>query len=76
MARLVIESGGERREYAVDREVVLGRLKTCMVLLDEKTISREHLRVFRDGARYLVEDLGSRSGSFLNARRLTKPEIL
>ncbi len=76
MARLIVESGADRREVAVGSWTVIGRLKTCALPLEDKTVSREHVRVWQDGLRYLVQDLGSKSGTFLNGRRLMMPASL
>ena len=51
--------------------VTIGRLKSCALVLDDPTISRNHARVEWDGRRARVTDLGSKSGTFLGAMRLT-----
>lgn len=37
----------------------------------ERSISRRHCRIFFEGNEYLIEDLGSTNGTWLNGRRLT-----
>jgi hypothetical protein len=51
--------------------VTIGRLKSSALVLDDPTISRNHARVEWDGRRARVTDLGSKSGTFLGAVRLT-----
>lgn len=49
----------------------IGRLKSSDLILEDPTISRNHARVEWDGRRATVVDLGSKSGTFLGAVRLT-----
>ena len=39
-------------------------------------ISRHHARIARSGGAFMIEDLGSTNGTFVNGRRISKPEIL
>lgn len=41
----------------------------------EAKISRRHARIIRDGRRYLIEDLGSTNGTFINRGRRLIPGI-
>jgi len=51
-------------------EAVIGRHPDCQIQLDSNMVSRRHARVFRDGGKLLVEDLGSGNGTFLNGGRV------
>lgn len=51
--------------------VTIGRLRSSDLILEDPTISRNHARVEWDGRRATVVDLGSKSGTFLGATRLT-----
>lgn len=48
----------------------LGRRTDCEIFIPDMRVSRHHARVFRDGASWFVEDLGSNNGTFLNNVRL------
>ena len=48
------------------RQAVIGRDSFCDIVLQKKTVSRKHARVFFDGENYQVEDLGSSYGTLLN----------
>jgi diguanylate cyclase (GGDEF)-like protein len=47
-------------------EIVLGRGADCDVQVDRDSVSRRHARVFRDGEAWMIEDLGSTNGSYVN----------
>jgi pSer/pThr/pTyr-binding forkhead associated (FHA) protein len=49
--------------------VVLGRGSRCDVSVPVEFISRRHCRFLRRGDEYLVQDLESRNGTFVNGQR-------
>lgn len=49
---------------------VIGREPTATLRLDDARVSRRHAALERSGAGWNVVDLGSRSGTFLDGRRL------
>lgn len=51
-------------------ETVIGRSSKAGLTLPDRAMSRSHARLFSDGERWLVEDLGSRNGTFVNQRRV------
>ena len=71
-ALLVMRSGersGERFSLALDR-VEIGRNPECTVCLDDVTVSRRHaeLRLGVDG--YVMTDMGSLNGTYVNQERV------
>lgn len=56
---------------------VLGRSLDCQIHIRDLTVSRRHARISRVGDRYLLEDLGSGNGTFVNevavSQRFLKP---
>jgi hypothetical protein len=50
--------------------VILGRSRECDCVLAEPSVSRRHAELRREGARWLIRDLGSRNGTRVNGVRL------
>jgi pSer/pThr/pTyr-binding forkhead associated (FHA) protein len=57
-------------------ENVLGRDDGLAVTLRWSGVSRRHARIVVTGGRAVLEDLGSKNGTFLRDRRLTQPASL
>ena len=68
MARLTLESGGERREIKVAGSITVGRSQTAGVYLDDKTLSREHTKFYVENGKFFVRDLESKNGTYLNGQ--------
>jgi hypothetical protein len=57
-------------------EMTLGRAPGCTIAVEDGYVSSLHTRVFgRDGS-WMVEDLGSTNGTYLNKRKVTGPSVL
>lgn len=70
---VVDETGAKAGTFALEEPMQVGRADACAIRLADSYISQFHARLFpRDGA-WLVEDLGSTNGTFLNERKLTAP---
>ena len=61
---------GEVLELAGETFLV-GRSSKCRVRFRSDVVSRRHARLGFDGRTWLVEDLGSQNGIYLNGRRVT-----
>src|SRR5919204_300909 len=73
----VIEGNATGTEIPVEDELVIGRLGPEEGRLgDDPELSRQHARVTRAGEGYVVEDLGSMNGTFVNGNRLAGPHEL
>ena len=54
-------------------ENVLGREGTGVILLKSSTVSRRHVRITINARNVVIEDLGSKNGTYVNDRRVTGP---
>ena len=70
---LVVRSGGGRvgETFVPEGErTLIGRSPECDIFLDDVTVSRKHaVLVEREGG-YVIEDLGSLNGTYVNRRRI------
>lgn len=59
------------RDYAFARgEVVVGRGRDVQIFIDSSTLSRRHARIGVSPGDAVLEDLGSKNGTFLNGARV------
>lgn len=54
-------------------EIVIGRDVNADVAINTAEVSRRHTRLHLDAGVYIIEDLGSTNGTFINGQRLTTP---
>ncbi len=63
--------------FELDKEtVILGRDVTNDIVLSDAEVSRRHSRMTLSPQGYVLEDLGSTNGTFVNGERLTGPHLL
>jgi pSer/pThr/pTyr-binding forkhead associated (FHA) protein len=69
---VLIEPDQDRgTSFPLDGELTIGRAPGCAVALPSDTfVSQVHARVFRRGADFWVEDLGSTNGTLVNGRKV------
>jgi len=76
MAKLVLKFD-ERvlGEYSVDSELTIGRLLDNTVVIDNPAVSNHHARIFLEGDDYIVEDLRSKNGTYLNEKHVVRAAL-
>jgi pSer/pThr/pTyr-binding forkhead associated (FHA) protein len=52
--------------------VTIGRLPDNTIVIDNSAVSSRHVRVVREGPQFVVEDLESTNGTFVNGEKITK----
>lgn len=74
---LVVEPVSQRgRTFPLGEELTVGRAAGCQVTLDDTYVSQLHARVFARDGQYLVEDLGSTNGTYLNRNRVSGAMVM
>ncbi len=76
--RLRVTAGNAQgSEIQVEDELLIGRQASEEGTLGQDAeISRQHARIARSGGDFVIEDLGSTNGTFVNGRQISRPEIL
>ncbi len=77
MPLIVHEKGGaERREVFDAAELSVGRVQGNELMLPKGNVSKRHARLlYRDG-RFIVTDLNSTNGTYVNRRKITQATIV
>ncbi len=71
MAKLILLQGGEAIPYSLTTvQSTLGRLPECTIQLKSNMVSRKHAEVVKDDDAYLLRDLGSGNGTFVNGKKI------
>ncbi|HTO05866.1 MAG TPA: DUF4388 domain-containing protein [Myxococcota bacterium] len=63
-------------ELGPAKRVAIGRGRDCELNLINDSASRRHAEVYAEGAEFLVRDLGSKNGTFVNGAPVTRPRAL
>ncbi len=56
--------------------IVIGRSEDADIPLDDQSVSRKHARITKQGKDFLLTDLGSTNGTYLNDVRIEEPSVL
>jgi hypothetical protein len=51
-------------------DITLGRGEECDITLDERQISRHHIRIYKQGVKFFIQDLESKNGTWVNGIQL------
>lgn len=71
---LTVTDGGMRgiRLPLGEAPILLGRNPECTLVLTDDFASGRHTRIYRDGAQWYADDLGSTNGTFVDDRRISE----
>jgi pSer/pThr/pTyr-binding forkhead associated (FHA) protein len=71
MPRLILRfDDRDLAERSVGQQAVtIGRLPDCDLVVDNAAVSGRHAKVYKQGDKYVIEDLQSTNGTFVNGQR-------
>jgi DNA-binding NtrC family response regulator len=69
--KLVTQVGGRAREHLFDKAVVtIGAMEDNDLVVSDDTVSRYHCKIVQEDTGYVLVDLGSTNGTFINRVRI------
>ena len=72
MAKLIILRGEQHQVFELSDDTSVGRAPDNKLWLDDPGLSRRHCEFRRNGEQWLLHDLGSFNGSFVNSLMVTE----
>ncbi len=76
-AVVVTEKGGEQRRLEFDKnEVTIGRVQGNDVILPKGNVSKRHSRIVVKDGKFIIVDLKSTNGTYVNGRKITSPLVI
>jgi pilus assembly protein CpaF len=73
----VTEKGGEQRRLDFDKsEVTIGRVQGNDVILPKGNVSKRHARIVLKDGKFIIVDLKSTNGTYVNGRKITSPLVV
>jgi len=57
-------------------EIIIGRDTSSGVSINDAEVSRKHAKLSLQGSAYVIQDLGSTNGTFVNGQRITTTQVL
>ncbi|MBK8171751.1 MAG: Flp pilus assembly complex ATPase component TadA [Sandaracinaceae bacterium] len=74
---VITEKGGAQRKLEFDKpEITIGRVTGNDIVLPKGNVSKRHSRIVLKDGRYIVVDLKSTNGTYVNGRKITSPLVI
>ncbi|MBE9506805.1 MAG: FHA domain-containing protein [Chloroflexi bacterium] len=68
---IVYEGEQEGQRWIIDRDrMIIGRGTDCDIVIPKRQVSRQHVQIERDDKGYLLRDLGSKNGTYVNSQEV------
>jgi pSer/pThr/pTyr-binding forkhead associated (FHA) protein len=73
---VIDEKGGKAGTHRLSGTIQIGRAPSCQIRLTDTYISQLHAKITERNGSWVVEDLGSTNGTYLNQRKVTSPAAI
>ncbi len=74
---IITEKGGEQKRLDFDKgEVTIGRVQGNDIILPKGNVSKRHSRVVLKDGKFIIVDLKSTNGTYVNGRKITSPLVI
>src|ERR1700757_1786111 len=74
---LINEKGGEAKRLEFDKpEVTIGRVQGNDIILPKGNVSKRHSRIVLKDGKFIIVDLKSTNGTYVNGRKITSPLVI
>ena len=74
--RILVVTAGALKGTTLDlaqQQITLGRANDATLVLNDDYASSRHARIFPQDGQWIVEDLGSTNGTYLDRQKVTRP---
>ena len=74
---IIQEKGGEQRRLVFDKaEITIGRVQGNDIVLPKGNVSKRHARIVLKDGKFIIVDLKSTNGTYVNGRKITSPLVV
>ena len=71
------EKGGQGRQENFDKaEITIGRVQGNDIILPKGNISKRHSRIVLKDGKFIIVDLKSTNGTYVNGKKITAPQVV
>jgi predicted component of type VI protein secretion system len=74
---LVVEGFAPGKRIFLEKpSLIIGRDETCDLVIQDRQVSRQHASISLEDDGYMIRDLGSKNGTFVNGQGVEGPHLL
>lgn len=52
----------------MNENMTIGRNSTCHMIVRESTVSGSHAKIWKEGNKFFLQDIGSKNGTYIKTR--------
>jgi pilus assembly protein CpaF len=74
---VISEKGGSQKRLEFDKkEITIGRVQGNDIIFPKGNVSKRHSRIVLKDGKFIIVDLKSTNGTFVNGRKITSPQMI